>query len=203
VSRLLLWRHGQTEWNATNRVQGHSDVALDATGRAQAAAAAEILAAQRPDVIVSSDLLRAAATADALAAVTGLPVRTDARLRERYFGTWQGMTGAEIAAAYPEADRRWRRGEPIGDFDIEDVDDLAKRVAAAVQDAVALAGSGTVVLVTHGGAAKFVLGELLGWPPEVVRRIGGLSNCHWTELRDEALRGWTLRAHNVGVPHHD
>lgn len=197
MSRVLLWRHGQTEWNVINRVQGHSDVALDAVGRSQAVAAASRLAAERPDLIVSSDLQRCRDTAAALAAVTGLPVHTDPRLRERNFGEWQGLTSAEIATAYPAENASWRRGEPIRGFGIEDLDDLAKRVAEGVRDAVAMAGSGTAVIVTHGGSSKFVLGELLGWPAEVVRRIGGLGNCHWTELEYDEMRGWLLRAHNV------
>src|SRR5690606_19337304 len=81
--RLILWRHGQTAWNVTGRVQGQTDVDLDETGVAQAAATAPRVAQYRPDLIVSSDLRRAARTAAALADVTGLPVEYDARLRER------------------------------------------------------------------------------------------------------------------------
>jgi probable phosphoglycerate mutase len=198
VTRLFIWRHGQTEWNSTNRVQGHTDVALDDIGRAQAAAAASALAKHHPDVIVSSDLRRAADTAGALAGETGLPIHFDPRLREQHYGQWQGMTATEIAAAYPEENARWRRGEPINAFDIEDRNDFAKRVAAGALDAVALAEGGTVVLATHGGSAKYVLGELLGWAPSVLRQMVGLANCHWTELRQDPIRGWVLRAHNVG-----
>jgi broad specificity phosphatase PhoE len=200
VSTLLIWRHGQTEWNASQRIQGHTDVALDDVGRLQAATAARVLATYRPDLIVSSDLRRAADTAATLAAETGLPVHYDPRLREQYFGTWQGMTSAEVAAAYPVENARWRRGEPIDAFEIEDRDDLAKRAAAAARDAVARAGGGTVVLATHGGAAKYMLADLLGWQRETLGKIIGLANCHWTELRLDPARDWVLRAHNVGRP---
>jgi glucosyl-3-phosphoglycerate phosphatase len=200
VTRLLLWRHGETEWNASHRFQGQVDALLNELGHSQAKAAAAVLARQRPDVIVSSDLRRAAETAGALAAITGLPVNTDARLRERYFGEWQGKTRAEVALAHPIAAARLQRGEPIDEFGIESTEDLAKRVAAGVQDAIALAGSGTVVLATHGAAARYVLGELLGWSDLVIRRLGTLGNCHWTELEYDDQRGWLLRAHNVGVP---
>jgi probable phosphoglycerate mutase len=198
VTRLFIWRHGQTEWNVADRIQGQTDVGIDAVGRAQAAVAAAHLATERPDVIIASDLLRAADTAAALAAVTGLTVHPDPRLRERFFGDWQGMTVPEVAAAYPAEHARWRRGEPIGACGVEDLDDLAKRVAAAAVDAIGLADGGTAVIVTHGGAAKYALGELLGWPREVTARIMGLANCHWTELRHDTTRGWLLRAHNVG-----
>jgi glucosyl-3-phosphoglycerate phosphatase len=198
VSRLFIWRHGQTEWNSTNRVQGHTDVALDDVGRIQAAKAASVLAGYRPDLIVSSDLRRATDTAAALAASTGLAVHVDPRLREQYFGQWQGLTGDEIAASYPEENARWRRGEPINAFEIEDRDDLAKRVAAAARDAVERAAGGTIVLATHGGSAKYVLADMLGWDRDILRKIVGLANCHWTELRHDPVRGWVLRAHNVG-----
>jgi len=106
VTRLIIWRHGQTASNVADRFQGHLDVDLDETGHAQAAAAAARLAEEHPDVIVSSDLRRAADTAVALSAVTGLPVHTDARLRERNYGVWQGMLGSDAASAYPEAHAR-------------------------------------------------------------------------------------------------
>lgn len=199
MTRLILWRHGRTAWNVDGRIQGHSDVDLDEIGRAQAAAAARTLAAERPDAIVSSDLRRATDTAAELAAMTGLGVRLDARLRERYFGQWQGLTGAEASVAHPEAYARWQRGEAIAVGEVEGIDDLAKRVAAALTDAIDLVDDGTVVVVTHGGSAKYVLGEVLGWSSEVVRRIIGLENCHWTELRHDVKRGWRLSAHNVGI----
>jgi glucosyl-3-phosphoglycerate phosphatase len=198
VTRLFIWRHGQTEWNSTDRIQGHTDIALDEVGRRQAVAAASALATYRPDLIVSSDLRRAADTAAALAAETGLPIHFDPRLREQFYGEWQGLTGAEVASFYPEANARWRRGEPISAYDIEDRDDLAKRVAAAARAAVELADGGTVVLATHGGSAKYMLAEMLGWNREVYRKIVGLANCHWTELGLDPFRGWVLRAHNVG-----
>ena len=90
VTRLLPWRHGETEWNAAGRVQGQLDPELSDVGRAQAAVAAPRLAEQRPDAIVASDLRRAADTAAVLAALTGLEVTLDARLRERFHGEWQG-----------------------------------------------------------------------------------------------------------------
>ena len=101
MTRLIVWRHGNTDWNAGNRVQGQTDIPLNELGREQAAAAAAMLAALKPDAIVASDLQRAARTAAALAALTGLPVRTDARLRERYFGQWQGLTMTEVADPVP------------------------------------------------------------------------------------------------------
>jgi probable phosphoglycerate mutase len=196
---LILWRHGQSVWNADDRVQGQTDVELSEIGRGQAAAAATRLAALKPDYLVSSDLRRAADTAAALAKVTGLPVRYDERLRERHFGDWQGLTLTEVAERWPERYTRWRRGEGVADAGVEDVETLGKRVTAALQEAVAQAPSGsTTVVATHGGAARHGTAGLLGWPEVVARTLGGLDNCHWTDFRFDPVRGWQLRAHNVG-----
>jgi broad specificity phosphatase PhoE len=200
VTRLIVWRHGQTPWNAADRIQGQADIDLDDVGRAQASAAAEYLARCHPDAIVSSDLRRAADTAAVLATATGLPVHYDVRLRERAHGEWEGMLGADVRAAYPEAYARWRRGEPVGMCGVEDLDALASRVAAAVTEAAdRIASGGTVVVVTHGAAARYAIGALLDWPPTVASRVIGLLNCHWSELRWSSVRGWLLRSHNVGA----
>jgi glucosyl-3-phosphoglycerate phosphatase len=198
-TRLIVWRHGNTDWNAVDRVQGQSDAPLNERGRRQAASAAPLLAALRPAAIVSSDLSRAADTAAALAALTGLPVRLDPRLREREYGQWQGRTMSEIAETFPTEHARWRAGEQSPGCGVESLDDLGKRVAEAFQEAAEARPGVTTVLATHGGAARQGCGTLLGWPPSVVRAIGGLSNCHWAELRHDTVRGWQLRAYNVGA----
>ncbi|TDB70515.1 MULTISPECIES: histidine phosphatase family protein [unclassified Micromonospora] len=199
MTRLIVWRHGNTDWNVASRVQGQTDVPLNDRGRDQARAAAPLLAELRPDVIVSSDLSRAAETAAALAEVTGLPVRTDVRLRERHFGQWQGLLLTEVAERFPTEYARWRAGDPDPGAGVEALDDLGRRLGAAFQDAADLAAGGTVVVTTHGGAARQGVGQLLGWPHPVLRAVGSLGNCHWTELRHGDARGWHLRAHNVGL----
>ncbi|MCM0678529.1 histidine phosphatase family protein [Micromonospora phytophila] len=199
MTRLLIWRHGNTDWNAASRVQGQTDVPLNDLGREQAHAAAPLLAALRPDAIVSSDLSRAADTAGALAALTGLPVRTDPRLRERHFGRWQGLLLSEVEQRFPDEYARWRAGDPDPGADIEGLDDLGKRVGTALQDAADAVPGGTIVVATHGAGARQGCGHLLGWDHLVMRTVGSLQNCHWTELRHNDVRGWHLRAHNVGL----
>ncbi|RIV35629.1 histidine phosphatase family protein [Micromonospora radicis] len=198
MTRLVIWRHGNTDWNAASRVQGQTDVALNDLGREQARTAAPLLAALRPDAVVASDLSRAADTAAALAALTGLPVRSDARLRERHFGRWQGLLLTEAAERFPAEFARWRAGDPDPGADIEPLGELGKRVGTALQEAADEAAGGTIVIATHGGAARQGCGHLLGWEHDVLRTIGSLRNCHWTELRHDLDRGWHLRAHNVG-----
>jgi glucosyl-3-phosphoglycerate phosphatase len=200
VSRLIIMRHGQTDWNAAARFQGQSDSELDDVGRAQASAAARVLATETPDVIVSSDLKRTVATAAALADMTGLRVRLDARLRERHFGQWQGLLRAEIAERFPAEFARWLKGDPDPGCGIEPLDSVAQRVGAALADAAAGAGDGTVIAVTHGAAARHGLGELLGWPHEHMRQFRGMRNCHWADLTHDPDHGWVLRAYNAGVP---
>jgi len=194
--RLLIWRHGRTEWNAVGRMQGQSDVALDETGVRQAHEAAPLLAAEQPDSIVSSDLARARDTAAALAGLTRLPVAVDKRLRETYFGPWQGLTTGEIAERYPDEYARWTSGKGFTVDGAETPAEVAVRMVAAIEDALA-ATDGTLVVVTHGAAARRAVGGLLGWDDDVVGKLGPLGNCRWTELRHTAT-GWRMHAHNAG-----
>jgi broad specificity phosphatase PhoE len=199
VSRLIVWRHGNTDWNANHRVQGQTDVPLNAIGRQQAVDAAELLIKMRPDVIVSSDLHRAADTAAALAALSGLSINFDKRLRERYFGEWQGLTMTEVAELHPDQYARWTAGHEVGG-DVETLADLGKRVADGLTAAAGLAPpGGTVIVATHGAAARQGVGHLLGWPQEQLRTLRALQNCHWIELTLDRERGWQVAAYNVGA----
>ena len=198
MTRLIVWRHGNTDWNAGNRVQGQTDVSLNDLGRQQAVDAAELLVKLRPSAIVSSDLRRSADTAAALAALTGLSISYDKRLRERYFGAWQGHTMTEVAQLFPDQHARWQAGQEVGG-DVESLDELGRRVSDAVLDAAALAPpGGTVVVATHGAAARQGVGHLLGWPIEQLRTLRALQNCHWIELTLDDKRGWQVAAYNVG-----
>jgi broad specificity phosphatase PhoE len=199
TTRLIVWRHGNTDWNAGHRVQGQTDVPLNDLGRQQAVDAAELLARLKPDVLVSSDLRRAADTAAALAALTGRPVTYDERLRERSFGVWEGLTMTEVAETRPEEYARWTAGADVIGGDVETLDDLGKRVADALQSAADLVPpGGTVVVATHGAAARSGVGHLLGWPREQLRTLRALQNCHWVELTHDGTRGWQLATYNVG-----
>jgi glucosyl-3-phosphoglycerate phosphatase len=197
MTHLLIWRHGQTPWNAERRTQGQLDVDLDDVGRAQAASAAVLLAARKPDLIASSDLSRCASTARALSEVCGLPVALDKRLRERDYGPWQGLVPTEIHARWPEEFDRWRRTEESVLPGIESVQDLAARAAAAFIDVALQVGMGTAVVVTHGGAGRAGVARMLGWPVEIGKSLKVLDNCHWSELRRTPLGDWQLFAHNV------
>ena len=199
LRRVLLLRHGRTAWNAQERFQGQTDVDLDDVGRAQASHAARLLARLRPDVLVSSDLRRALDTAGALAKLTGLPVETDARLRETYAGTWQGMTSDEIDAAHAAEREAWRSGRdvrPGGDGELRV--EVGQRVATAVREHAARLSPGQLlVAVSHGGAVSSGLQTLLGVPRASWPVVSGLNNCHWSQLREHGDR-WVLEEHNAG-----
>jgi broad specificity phosphatase PhoE len=196
----VFWRHGLTEWNAAGRFQGQTDVDLHPTGVEQAARAARLLAALSPSAIVSSDLRRARDTAAELAKVTGLSVAYDERLRETYAGRWQGLTGDEIRDRWPEEMAAWERGDPEarpggGETRAE----VADRQVAAVRRALQGVSDGeTLVVVTHGGAARVAICRLLGFPEATWTAVGVLSNCSWSVV-SEGRFGWRLVEHNAGT----
>ena len=195
---MVLWRHGQTRWNVEDRFQGHTDVELDEVGHDQAARSARLLAALRPRVIVSSDLRRAMDTAQALGRLAEVEVRPDARLRETYGGTWQGLTVDEIRDLDAQAYARWRAGEDVPAGGAETRTDVATRVLPAIAEAAASVPAGEcAVVVTHGGSARAAIGTMLDLPMDRWAVIGGLANCCWSVLEESAGR-WRLVEHNAG-----
>ena len=199
VARLVVWRHGRTEWNAGGRFQGQLDPPLDAVGRAQAARTAPHLAAVlagEDTVLVSSDLVRARDTAAALAPLLGAPVQVDPRLPEHGLGSWEGLTREEVAERHPEQYADWLAGRPVRGRGGEPAEEVARRAVAAVAD---LPAAGTAVLVTHGGTAGRLVEALLGLGVDHRRVFGPLGNCHWSELSFQGNR-WRLMRHNTSVP---
>jgi len=185
VRRLVLWRHGRTQWNQQRRFQGQSDVELDDTGHVQAQAAAKQLALLPPDRIVSSDLQRARVTAQALADLVGLPVAEDVRLRETFAGSWQGLGREELERDHAEELAAWAAGSDLRPGGGERRTEVAARMVAAIDEALApLPDGGTLVVVTHGGSARAAVGQLLGLPPEHWAILGVLTNCAWTVLQE-------------------
>jgi probable phosphoglycerate mutase len=112
MTRFIVVRHGETQWNVESRIQGQGDSPLTAAGLAQAEAIADRLASERFDALVSSDLGRAMRTAAAIACRSGHSIIPDARLRERDFGEGEGMTYAEVDRAWPDAFSRVRETDP-------------------------------------------------------------------------------------------
>ena len=179
-------------WNREGRFQGQTDIALDEAGEAQAERAGRLLAALQPDAIVSSDLRRATATAAPLARLTGLDIALDKDLRERSGGAWEGLTNAEIRERYPSEYSAWV--PPDGETSVA----VAQRVTAALERIVAgLQPGQLVVVVSHGAAIRFGLGQLLGLGPELWGMRGPLANCSWSVI-DRRRDQWRLLEHNAG-----
>jgi len=109
---FIVLRHGETAWNAQGRIQGHLDSPLNEEGLAQALLLGDRLAREPIAHVYSSDLGRALQTVQPLADRSGLPVRTDMRLRERNLGVFQGLTGAECERRFPEHYARFRARDP-------------------------------------------------------------------------------------------
>jgi len=193
--RIVILRHGRTAWNAERRYQGQADPPLDDVGEAQAIEASSLIAAMRPDVLITSDLRRAEQTAVKVASLTGLPLRADNRLRERHLGHWQGLTRAEVESRYPDEYADWLAGRDVTRRGGESRQSVAQRAVSLVDE---LPEVKLAVLVSHGGTAMCLSAALLGLPqnPSI---IAALANCHWTELLDIG-GGWMLRAHNAGAP---
>lgn len=195
---LVLWRHGETEYNAALRMQGQLDPQLTATGIGQARRAAPVLAAVQPDILLTSDLSRAADTAAVLGEYCGLAVRIDKRLRETHLGDWQGLTHAEVETAWPDDMRSWRTSPdwapPGGEARIE----VAARAAELVAE-LDSAGNDSAVLCTHSGLIAGLTPLLLNLPVSGWPVFGGISNCHWTVLRRRA-GCWRLESYNTAAP---
>ena len=152
ATRLLLIRHGETDWNATQRIQGHTDIPLNATGQRQAARMAQALAHEELAAVYSSDLLRAAATAAPLAQAAGLPVVHDRALRERHFGAFEGASFLEIEQRWPDDARRWRQRDPaFAPGGGESLLQFYDRVVAATLRLAAGHPGQAIALVAHGG----------------------------------------------------
>ena len=153
MTEIILARHGETDWNSGRRVQGHTDIPLNAAGVDQARALAEQLVGEPLTAVFSSDLSRALDTARAVADVHGLEVSVDPRLREKNFGTWEGLTDVEIAERFPEARRgQWGDGEST--------EEVAERVLGVLQRIRDLHPEGPVLVVSHGGPLRAALAAL-------------------------------------------
>lgn len=196
--RILIWRHGQTDWNIENRFQGHSDIPLNSVGLYQVAHSAKILAGMSVAKIISSDLIRAQQTAAALSQLIGLPVQVDPRIRETHGGNWEGKTGTENRAADSSRFLGWLSGsdDPAGETG-ERRSEVAARAMSLVEEELEVT-KGLLVLVTHGGTARSLLGKMLDLPVDQWGVLGGLSNASWSIVELDRNNKWILTEHNAG-----
>jgi broad specificity phosphatase PhoE len=183
--RLLLARHGQTEWHHDNRYVSRTDIGLNDAGRREAHALAQRAREERPALILCSPLARTLETARLAAEACGAEFRSDDRLREVDFGEWEGKTLEEIRAVDPEAverfetdpgERPFPRGEPLPS--------AAHRVLEAYQELHRSHGGRTVLVVGHNTLLRLTLCALLGIPlNDYRRRFPRLLNAAISEVR--------------------
>lgn len=158
-TKILLIRHGETAWNAVRRLQGHTDIALNAEGLRQADALAGALADERIDAVVASDLQRAMQTAQAVAGRHGLPLHTDAALRERCYGGFEGLLYSDIERRYPAEYALWQARDidavmPSGERDAESFRQFYCRCVDAIVGWGGRHAGQTLVVVAHGGVLE-------------------------------------------------
>jgi len=188
--QVVLWRHGRTAWNVAGRVQGSSDIPLDDVGRQQARDAAEQLALLRPTRILSSDLSRALETAQTLGAVAGVEVETDERFREMSFGVREGLTWQQAWEQYPSQMEAWVQGDETQIPGSETHQMAGERFAAGLADRLAERDDRVTVVVAHGGVLRAGTCQFLGFPLELWHAFGGLNNCSWSVLEQNAHEDW-------------
>ena len=202
LTRIVAVRHGETVWNAETRMQGQLDTALSARGRWQARCAAAALAHESFDAVYASDLVRAVDTAAAIVAGRPLRVVTDAGLRERSFGIFQGSTYAEIDARWPAEAARWRSHDPdFGPEGGETFRDFSARAVAAVTRIARSQAGRSILIVSHGGvldclyraASRIDLDAPRSW------QLGNaaINRLLWT-AQGFTLVGWSDTSHLEG-----
>jgi broad specificity phosphatase PhoE len=190
MTRLLLVRHGETDWNVGNRFQGHADPPLNETGRTQARELAAALSDRSFDAVFTSPLRRAHETAEIIAASHGLqPIPVEA-LREVDVGEWEGLTREEIERRFPEQYRRWLAfGQGWGNG--ETYEEMGRRVVATLLELAREHDGEMLLVVTHGGPIRAALASASGISHAEARRNGQvIGNCFAAEFAAEhdALR---------------
>ncbi|MDU4959754.1 MAG: alpha-ribazole phosphatase [Sporomusaceae bacterium] len=172
TTRVILVRHGQTEWNVQLKYQGHSEVPLTAIGIEQAKLAAVRLSREPVAAIYSSDLGRAAATAQYIAAEHQLQVQQLRALREFYFGNWEGLRFQEVSERWPQQSLEFfQHPESARVSGGETFAEVQARAVAAVKQLVAQHENKTILVVSHGGTIRTLLCAALGLPLERVWAI--------------------------------
>ncbi|WP_062132855.1 histidine phosphatase family protein [Demequina aestuarii] len=194
---VFVVRHGQTEWNVKGLLQGSSDVELTDAGRAQAAATAQALAGLlgSQTTVVTSPLVRARDTADAIAGAIGAAVEVDERLRERAYGAWEGITPEKRESEWPEEVLAWRK---YGSADVpgfEHHDTVRARMVEALEEWAERTPS-TLLVVSHGSSARVGMQGVIGLSLDH-RTLGNLGNAAWSRLTRRDCGDWTLERHNV------
>ncbi|QFQ02000.1 Glucosyl-3-phosphoglycerate phosphatase [Corynebacterium urogenitale] len=184
MRRLVLVRHGQTEYNKTGRMQGQLDTELSEAGFAEARSVAKQIAEWNVSAVYSSDLKRAVDTAGILAQSWGLDVITDQRLRETDLGVWTGASHTEVDQDYPGQRAYWRHDPTWAPPKAETRLEVAERAHSLVNELMEtdVFDRGMVVMVAHGGTIGALTAQLLNLPVSHFSMFSGLGNVRWSQL---------------------
>ncbi len=197
--RLYLVRHGETNWNAVGKFQGHSDVPLSEVGRRQATRLAQYLKNIKIDVVLASDLKRALETAQIISGKPADEIITDHNLREINFGHWEGLTYDEINASYGEILQKWRK-EPLNTRipGGEVFSEVAERTTAAVQKIIDQYPNKNVLVVSHGAAIRAIICSIMGIDLNKLWRMY-LDNCSLSIIHfpDNNINNGLLQLYNA------
>jgi broad specificity phosphatase PhoE len=170
--RLILVRHGETEWNRQGRIVGHTEIALNETGRKQAGLLAQALSNEKVSAIYASPLQRTRETAAEISRVLGVGVTFDDALMEIAAGDIDGMTFEEVAERHSDFFQHWMKGDPLLRLPGgESFTDLRNRTWPAVQRIVGKHGDGDVIVVSHTLAIMSIISNALGMDIANFRRI--------------------------------
>jgi ribonuclease H / adenosylcobalamin/alpha-ribazole phosphatase len=198
----LLLRHGQTPMSVQKRYSGRSDVPLTDLGVQQAVAAAKRLAPAGIGVIVTSPLLRAARTAEEVAAVTGAPVVADAGFRESDFGAWEGLTFAEVRERWPDEMTAWLADPAVAPPGGESFAEVSARVTDALDRVLTARERQTILIVSHVTPIKTLVAAALLAPPAALYRmhldIAAQSQIDWYADGPAVLRSFNDTGHLTG-----
>lgn len=161
--RVYLVRHGETEWNTMAKFQGHTDVPLSEYGREQARLLGKRLSKENFIKVYASDLQRALETAKIISCFHGIDVLTRPELREMNFGFWEGLTYNEIKKSFQEEIKKWWE-EPLTTRipGGETLSEMVERCVLSIKNIVTAYPEGNVIVVTHGGAIRSIVGSVLG-----------------------------------------
>jgi len=199
ATRIIAVRHGETAWNVDTRIQGHMDIALNATGHLQAGRLAQALADEAIDTIYASDLQRAWQTAQAIAQACQSPLAAVQGLRERSFGVFEGQTHADIEATWPQDAQQWRQRDPFwAPPGGESLTAMRERILAAASTLAEQHLGGQIVLVAHGGVMdmlhRLATGQELQAPRTWLLGNATINRLLWTP-EGFTLVGWADSGH--------
>lgn len=172
ATKLILVRHGETDWNKESRFQGNQDIALNKKGEAQAQKLADRLADEKIDLIYSSNLGRAHTTAKIIAQEHNLEVGVRANLQEIDFGVWEGLTFAEINEQYSKEFSAWKDNpNEMKPKDGESLKEVEKRAVKAMNELLEEHDGKTILVAAHGGVNRVVISNFLGMPLDKCWRL--------------------------------